>query len=106
MKLSLHRAGGFAGSVGARTFSLDPLALPEPRRSQLLALLRQARVFGQPAAQRLASPQPWDFLYSFKLEDGPQTQEIELHLAAVDSALRALVLFLEDEALRPSGAQD
>ena len=105
MKLSLHRTGGFTGSAGARTFSLDPLELPEPRRSQLLALLSKAQVLSQPAVQRLASPQPWDFLYSLQLEDGPHTHALQLHLAATDNDLRALVLFLEDESMRPPGAQ-
>jgi hypothetical protein len=105
MKLTLHRTGGFAGSVGAPTFVLDPDKLPEPRRASLLALLSTAQVFEQPAMQRLAAPHAWDFLYSLQLADGSHSHTVELHLAAVDSALRNLVLFLEGESLQASGAQ-
>lgn len=106
MKITLHRSGGFAGSVGATSFELDPLALPEPRRAQLLALLDAANVAGQPAIQRLASPHPWDFLYSLQIEDGPFVHRLQLQLAAVSVALRDLVLLLEEESLRPTAARD
>ena len=106
MRLTLSRAGGFAGSAGVCPFALDPLDLPEARRTQLLALLDAARVFEQPAVQLLRSPQPWDFLYSFQLQDGAHGCKLELHLAAVNPALRALVLYLEDESMRPCGAPD
>lgn len=87
--------GGFAGPAAPQVHAFDTDAMTGPARAQLLALVEQARPFGQPARQLLHSPQPWDFTHTLRVEDGARHHEITLHLPAADPPLAALVQWLE-----------
>jgi hypothetical protein len=86
------------GSVGAIPHTVDIDALPAAHRAHARSLIDAARIFERPPRMLLPRPQPWDFRYLLDAEDQGRVQHTELHLAAADAPLRALVEWLVDQA--------
>jgi hypothetical protein len=97
VKLSLRKIGGVAGPVGVIPHTVDLDVLPDRRRAHVRSLIDAAHLFERPSRILLPRPQPWDFRYLLDADDEGHVQHIELHLAAADAPLRALVEWLEDQ---------
>jgi len=96
MKLTLRSIGGVTGPAGAVRYALDSEALSGELRAEAEHLVGEARVFERPPKMLLQRPRPSDFRYLLELQDGPRSHRVELHLGAVDDALRALVDWIEE----------
>jgi hypothetical protein len=98
MRLSLRSIGGFTGPAGAVTRTVDVATLSEDRRCHAQKLVEAAHLFDRPEKALLPAPKPWDMRYVLDVDDGGRSRRVELHLGAVDTSLKELVSWLEDEA--------
>jgi hypothetical protein len=94
MRLSLQSTGGFTGSAGAQTRTVDVDDLPASERTRVQALVQALDVAHLPATLLKPRPQPWDFTYTLKVDNG-MTRQVRFHLDAAPAPLRELVGILE-----------
>jgi hypothetical protein len=97
MKITLRVSGGFTGPMGAVVREVNLDELPEPDRGRVHRLVEDARVLDRPARAMLASPRSQDLRYVLSVADDHRSNQIELHLDAVDAPMRELVDWIEDE---------
>jgi hypothetical protein len=94
MRLSLHCVGGFTGPAGAQTRTVDLDRLPPAEAARLRALLASADLACLPASLMKPHPQPWDFAYTLKVENGT-CHQLRFHTDAAPAALGELVDLLQ-----------
>jgi hypothetical protein len=93
MRVSLVRAGGFAGLT--TTTAVESQALPPDQARELEERVARARVFDLPERTAAGPPQPDAMHYALTVEDGDRVHTVRVPEEALTAEVDELISFID-----------
>lgn len=108
VRVSVARGGGFGGLV--RTTTADMESLSPSDRQEMLALVRQARLFDDPTPPDTGAPEPDRFTYTVTVEDEGHRREARFSERSLPEEVQNLISWVStvnghEESIEPPGCE-